>query len=104
MLTKRFATYSAVALLTTSSSPEIDISNYASGEVAIPNGLTMVTLTYYVAAPSGTLYAAQDATGAAITQTVAANKSYPIPSALFGSSRIQIRADVAGTVGIVLKS
>lgn len=104
MQTKRFATYQSVQLQTGSTSPEIDISNFASGEVVIPTAKTVVTLTYYVVAPSGVLYAAQDASGAAVTQTVAADKAYPIPSVLFGASRIQIRGNVADLIGVVLKS
>jgi len=100
----RETTYKSVALLTTSSSPEIEISKYAWGVVAIPTGSTITTLTYFVASPAGTYYAAQDTAGAAVTQTVAADKRYPIPSVLFGASRIQIRANSAGTVHITLKS
>jgi len=100
----RYTTEQTVALLTTSASPEIDISHAASGEIAIPHAETYVTLTYYVAMPAGAYYAAQDSTGTAITQTVAADKSYPIPSALFGAGKIQIRANVAGNIILNLKS
>lgn len=94
----------SVALLTTSSSPRIDISKYAWGEIYIPNGSAITTLTYYTAYPNGTYFAAYDSAGAAVTQTVAADRSYPIPAAMFGASLIQIRANAAGTVHITLKS
>lgn len=103
MLTKKYSEYKVVALLTDSSSPDIDISHAASGEIAIPSAETYVTLTYYVKM-GGNYYAAQDATPAAITQTVAADKSYPLPSSLFGASVIQIRANAAGNIRINLKS
>jgi ABC-type microcin C transport system permease subunit YejB len=93
-----------VALQTDATSPEIELTRFTSGEIAIPTGSSITTLTYFVAMPSGTYFAAQDATPAAITQTVAATKAYPIPAALFGSALIQIRANAAGTVFINLKS
>ncbi len=100
----RATTAATVALLTTSSSPEIDISKYAWGEVAIPTGSAITTLTYYIAMPSGTLFAAYDSTGSAVAQTVAADRAYPIPAAVFGAAIIQIRASSAGNVKISLKS
>lgn len=102
--TQRSASHQSVAILTTSSSPEIDIAKYSSGQVSVLTGETVVTLTYYIASPSGTYYAAYDASWSAITQTVAADKSYPIPSALFGAAKIQIRGNVAGNLSIDLKS
>ena len=104
MLSKRFSEEVAVALLTTSSSPEIDISHYSSGEVFVPNGTPIGTITWFTASPAGTYFAAYDATPAAITQTVVQNRSYPIPPALFGAAKIQARVDVAGSVRISLKS
>lgn len=100
----RNAVYQTVQLQTDATSPEIDISKFASGEVVIPTGKTVVTLTYYIVQPTGVYYAAQDATPAAITQTVAADKAYPLPAALFGAARIQIRGNVADLIGITLKS
>ena len=101
---RRYSTEETVALKTDSTSPEIDISHAASGTIHIPHAATYVTLTYYTVAPAGTYYAAQDATPAAITQTVAVDKSYPIPAALFGSGKIQIRANAAGDIIVNLKS
>lgn len=101
---RRYTTEETVALQTDATSPEIDISHAASGEISIPHSATYVTLTYYIAAPSGTLYAAQDTSGSAVTQTVAADKSYPMPSVLFGAGKIQIRANAAGNIIVNLKS
>lgn len=93
-----------VAIKTDSTSPEIDISHAESGEISVPNGEAVVTLTYYTSQPSGTYFAAQDSSGAAVTQTVAQNKSYPIPVAVLGAGRIQIRGNVAGNLKVCLKS
>ena len=100
----RFSTFATVALKTDDTSPEIDITKCAWGEVHVPNGATYVTLTYFIAAPSETFFAAYDAAGSAVTQTVAANRAYPIPSALFGAGIIQIRANAIGNIGVNLKS
>ena len=104
MTSKHFSTEQTVVLTTDDTSPEIDIGGFTSGQIHIPTAETYVTLTYYTASPSGTLYAAQNATPAAITQTVAADKSYPIPTQLFGANRIQIRANVAGNIRVTLKT
>ena len=106
MLTKRFTTYQLAALTTDTTSPTIDLSNYASGEIAIPSGSPITTLTYYVLTPSVSPgeYAAYDATPAAITQTVAASRAYPIPAAVFGAAQIRIKVNAAGSVHINLKS
>ena len=101
---KRTCTEQTVALGTDATSPEIDIGGFASGEIHIPSAAGYVTLTYFTASPAGTYFAAQNATPAAIVQTVAADKSYPIPEHLFGANRIQIRANVAGNIRVTLKS
>lgn len=103
-IARRESRNQSVAILTTSSSPDIAIDHAASGELAVPHAETVVTLTYYVKMPDGSYYAAQDATGTAITQTVAADKAYPIPAALFGAAVLQIRGNVAGNLVITLKS
>lgn len=100
---KRASTSQIVALLTTDQSPNITISGYGSGTIAIPNGVSYVALTYYLKI-GGSYFAACDSAGMAITQVVAANKAYPMPAALFGAETIQIRADVAGSIRINLKS
>lgn len=102
--TNRLTATTTVALTTSSNSPEVNISEFAWGEVAVPNGSSITSLTYYIVSPEGTYYAAYDSAGSAVTQTVAADRAYPIPPAVFGSSRIQIRANAAGNVRITLKS
>lgn len=95
------------AALTTSAAttPEISIAIFGSGQIHIPTGSTITTLTYHTAPNSGGTYLpAQDASGSAVTQTVAATKSYPIPAVLFGAAQIRIVANAAGNVSISLKS
>jgi hypothetical protein len=93
--------------LTTSlaTTPVIGYENWAGGSIVIPNGSSITTLTWYGAPTAdGTFVAAQDSTGAAVTQTVAAAKAYPIPDALFGYAALKVVADAAGTVIACLKS
>ncbi len=98
--------YLSVTLTASSSTtPEIEITDSAWGSVFIPGGSSITTLTYY-AAPyvGGTHIPAQDSTPAAITQTVEAGKAYPLPYDLFGAGAIRIVANTTGIVGISLKS
>ncbi len=85
--------------------PEINIEHYGSGQIAIPTGSTITTLTYHIApAVGGTYLPAQDTSGAAVTQTVGAAKSYPIPAVLFGAAAIKIVTNADGAVIVTLKS
>jgi hypothetical protein len=128
MLTKRQTTYQTIALATDDTSAVFDLSGYGSGEIGIPSGSSITTLTYFVPMPmpelptsavggvnagfplsgsavsSATYFTACDHTGTAITQTVVAGDCYPIPADLFGSAGVQIRANAAGTVFVYLKT
>lgn len=87
------------------SSTEIDITSYSSGSVFVPSGSSLTTLTWYAAEKcGGTYHAAYDSAGSAVTQTVAADRAYPIPAALFGASAIKAIGNAAGTVIVSLKS
>jgi hypothetical protein len=95
-----------VALTTDpTTTPTIEIGMFASGQIHIPTGSTITTLTYYSAAQTGdTFLPMQDAAGNAVTQTVAQTKSYPIPAIVFGAANIRITGNAAGAVSISLKS
>lgn len=107
----------AVALMTSSSTtPTIPFQKAIAGTVHIPSGSSITTLTWYSgytapatssAAESATVFvAAYDsaATPAAVTQTVTANRSYPIPAALAGSRYLRVTGDAAGTVYFTWKT
>ena len=95
--------------LTTSETTTGEIDGYddfVGGRVHIPNGSSITSLTYYDSSDDGTTWseAWDDAsTPAVLTRTVAADKSYPIPDALFAAERIRIKADAAEDVIVVLK-
>ena len=82
----------------------ISYGDFEKGMVLVPAGATYVTLTWHTCgSESGTYLPAQDATGTAVTQTVAASKAYPIPVALLGARFLKITGNAAGTVGVTLK-
>lgn len=85
--------------------PEIDWRGATKATIHIPTGSSITSLTYHSAAkPGGTfrpLYK-EDAT-TAVTQTVAAARSYDVPAACFGAGALKIVVNVAGAVEISIK-
>ena len=97
----RFSTPVIVAANTAeSTTAEIDYRGYAGGSFNVPSGSSITSVTWY--AKSGCLgdvhKPAQDSAGAAVTQTVAADKGYPIPIALFGRAYIKPVVNASGTL------
>lgn len=90
---------------TVGATAKIDISEFASGEIFIPTGSAITSLTWWAAddMDAGTYLPAQDAAAAAVTQTVAATKAYPIPAILFGARALKCVVNAAGSVIINLK-
>jgi hypothetical protein len=90
---------------TDSTSPAIEYANVAGGEIYIPSGSSITSLTWYASPDRGTTwYAAEDSSSAAVTQTVAAGQCHPIPDALYGCELIQARVNAAGAVSITRKT
>lgn len=86
------------------SSEAIKYGPYASGSVYVPAGSSLTTLTWHACETEGGTYlAAEDASSAAVTQTVAASQTHPIPVALAGARFIKITGNAAGVVGVTLK-
>jgi hypothetical protein len=85
-------------------STAISYGDFEKGMVSIPAGSGLTTLTWHASGSEGGTYLpAQNASGAAITQTVSASKVYPIPSDLFGARFLKITGNAAGVVGVTLK-
>ena len=106
MLDRLSSTISAVTVdgSAVADSEEIGMASYAGGMVFVPSGSGLTTLTYYAAEkPGGTYLAAYDAEGTAITQTVQAERCYPIPTDLYGARAIKITGNTDGTVLVSLK-
>ena len=114
-ISKDLASYTIAVGTTEATSDEIPYEEWSSGEVFIPTGSTITSLTWYAAyrqrnQPSGTVPSpaptylpAQDSAGAAVTQTVAATKCYPIPVALAGCAAIKCVGNAAGTITVCVK-
>lgn len=83
---------------------EMLFGEFSSGMVFIPAGSSVTTLTWWAAPEGGGTYlAAYDYDGVAVTQTVSASKSYPIPLALLGCRAIKAVTNVAGAMDVSFK-
>ncbi len=85
----------------------IDYRGYASGSVYIPNGSSITTITWNVRASNNTATAAAydgAATPVAVVSgNLAADRSYPIPTALLGSDFLYPVTNAAGSITVSLK-
>jgi hypothetical protein len=85
-------------------SESIDYDSYAGGSYRAPSG-TGVTFTWYGSIDGETFYAAYDADGAAVTQTVTSDRIYPIPDALYGCKAIKaVGSEAVDDVEFTLKT
>jgi hypothetical protein len=85
-------------------STAINIGDFEFGMVHIPSGSSLTTLTWHSSTKiDGAYLAAEDASSAAVTQTVAAGQAHPIPAALSGARFVKITGNAAGVVGVTLK-
>jgi hypothetical protein len=77
----------------------IDYREFVSGMVYVPITSSVTTLTWYAAFKvDGEYFPVDDASGAALVQTVAAGQAHPIPSALSGASFLKISSDIPDVV------
>lgn len=85
-------------------SDEILYGEFASGQIHVPNGSSLTTLTFHTSHKQGGDYeAAHNQSNAAVTMTVAADRSYPMPTELAGATAVKITGNADGTVNICLK-
>lgn len=83
---------------------EIAYVDREHGEFVVPSGSSITSITWHAAEkPGGTYGAAQDESGTAVTQTVAAGESHPIPDALRGAGAIKPVTNAAGTLHVLTK-
>lgn len=101
---KYSASIGTVAVATSvANSNAISFGDFEFGMVFVPNGSSLTTLTWHTSTDvNGTYLAAHNASGA-ITQTVAADRAYPIPADLVGARFLKITGNAAGVVGVTLK-
>lgn len=100
------AVQSVTAATAVASSTTIDMQNFTQGEIIVPNGETVATLTFHVSHDDSTYVAAMDTAGspAAVTVAVDEDEGHPFPSELAGASYVRITGDVAGTLHVIKKS
>ncbi len=85
------------------SSKAVPYADFERGMVHVPSGSSITTLTWHVSTKErGTYLPAYNSAGA-VTQTVAAGRSYPIPSDLQGAAWLKMTGNASGSVGVTLK-
>ena len=94
----------SLTLETGSTTPEIDMRDFAGGSVSIPAASSITTMTYYGChTKAGTHLALLDAEGAAVTQTVAASRVINMPTSVYGLPYMSIRVNAQGAVTVSRK-
>lgn len=84
---------------------EILYSEAVGGRFDVPAGSALTLLTWWHKAGEASDYEeAYDEDGVAVTQVVAADRSYPMKSALFDSYAVKAVGNAAGTIYLTLKS
>lgn len=86
-----------------STSAQIDFRRYAGGNIVIPGGSVINTLTFYASMDNGQFVPLKDTLGSGVLISVTGNAAYPLPDAVFGVGDLRIVGDAAGTVDIFLK-
>jgi hypothetical protein len=88
------------------SSTAIPYGEFSQGQIFVPSGSSLTTLTWHVYDPqAGAWVAAYAADGTtAVTSTVAASRAVPIPASLAGASMIAAVGNAAGTVNVEVKA
>lgn len=84
----------------------LDFRKYTGGCFCVPEGSSLTTLAYWVATKDEDASYEQfyGADNSAVTQTVAANRSYVFPDALAGAAFVRIVGNAAGSLtGVYLK-
>lgn len=84
--------------------PEIPFSDQIVGQLYIPAGSSITSLTWYAAPNYDATYLVAYDAGTNGAQTVAAGRSYKIPVELAGARYLKAVGDAAGTIYVSLKS
>jgi hypothetical protein len=101
---RRYAAFGASLNTAVGTTQEIVFGCWIGGQVAVPTGSSITTLTYHATAiQGGTYLPLYDAAGSAVAQTVTAGRVYAMPEAVFGCAFLKIVVNAAGSVEIVLK-
>lgn len=97
----RITTQTVTLTTSASTTPEVPLGAKWRGIVYVPTGSSITTLTFHVSDRVGGTYVPLYTTGgAAVTQTVAAARAYPLPSSIAGAGSMRIVGDAGGAVTI----
>lgn len=105
--TVRFPTNLTVAVTASiNTTGEINMLGFAGGHFGVPAGSGLTSITWYdkSANAAGEKVGSYTEANAAITQTVAAGRGYPIPVALFGCAYLYPVGNTTGTIIVDLAS
>lgn len=94
--------YTAAITAAVGTTADISYGGYSGGTIHIPTGSGLTSLTFH-SRTGGNNYALYDSTGSAVTLTVAADRSYPIPAACFGCELLRIVGNTTGNIIVTLK-
>jgi hypothetical protein len=75
--------------------PVVDISRWRAGAFRTPAGATATSYTFNVSNTGLVMYPLRDAAGAAISQTVVANKWFALPPSAFNYKQLQLVPNAA---------
>ena len=75
----------------------IYLENCDGGRIIVPSGSSLTTLTFHESHDGTTYVAAYDENNVAVTETVAAARSYPLPYGLNASRWVKIVGNADGT-------
>lgn len=97
---------SVTAATAVADSTTIDMRKFSQGEIIVPTGETVATLTLHTSHDDSTYVAAYDtaASPAAVTISVGAAEAHPFPSELAGAAYVRLTGNAAATVIVVKKS
>lgn len=85
--------------------PEVNVEGMERGSIHIPTGSPITTLTFHAAPESNGTYVPLKTQGnVAVTMTVAAGGTHPLPPECFHGNKVfKIVANLAGSVNINLR-
>lgn len=81
----------------------VQIENFDGGRIYVPTGSAITSITWYDSHDGTTYIASYDGDNVAITTTVAAARSYPIPPDLNAARYFKMVGDADGTVHVIMK-
>jgi hypothetical protein len=89
---------------TVADSDAIQYQNYAGGQVFVPTGSSITSLTWYSSYDGITYTAIYDGGGTSVTTTIVAAENCPIPDECFACPFLKAIDAAGGTIVVSLKS